>query len=258
MADAISPSNFRDWAPDQAVLATSKTRRGRVTIHNVRFCKHLGPGEYVPDYYDKTFDLDRVRAVDFITMPFSAIPGLAHTLVSFELAPETPLAEPEHLAISVEVRKEKGEESFNPVLGAMRQYEIMYVIADERDVLAEQTNINREDVFVYRTVASPEAAQEMLADMLLRANELAQKPEFYDLFQNNCTTNIAQHVNRIRPNRISYDLGVLLPGYSDRKAYSEGLLAGEGSFEDIKARSNITRRAQLADGSKDFSNAIRR
>lgn len=258
LAQAIEPSNFRNWAPDQTVLPTAEFRGRKVTVRNVRYCKHLAADEYVVDYYDKTFDLDRVQAVDFVTMPFGAAPGLAHTLVSFELAPRAPLVEPEHLAISVEVRKEQGEEVFNPMLGAMRQYEIMYVVADERDVIAEQTNIHREDVFLYRTVAPPETAQAMLVDMLARANDLAREPEFYDLFVNNCTTNIARHVNRIRPNRIAYDLGVLLPGYSDRKAYAEGLLAGEGSFEDLKARANITRRAQLADGAADFSRAIRR
>lgn len=258
LADITAPSNYRDWAPDQVVLPTAEIADGAVHLHNVRYCKHLSAGEYVVDYYDKSFDLSRVQAVDFITMPFGPVPGLAHTLVSFELAPQAPMADPEHLAISVEVRKEKGEEVFNPMLGAMRQYEIMYVVADERDVIAEQTNIHGEQVYVYRTIAPPQAAQEMLVDMLTRANELAREPEFYDLFTNNCTTNIARHVNRIRPGRLPYDLGVLLPGYSDRKAYRDGLLAGQGTFEEIKARSNITRRAQLAAGAEDFSRRIRR
>lgn len=258
LADRIQPSNFRDWMPDQAVLPTADIRGNQVTVKNVRYCKHLAPGEYVVDYYDKSFDIERVRAVDFITMPFGAVPSLAHTLVSFEISPEAPMAEPEHLAISVEVRKEKDEPNYNPILSAMRQYEIMYVVADERDLLREQAVVNREDVFLYRTTAPAAAAQEMLLSMLNRANELSREPQFYDLFTNNCTTNIAEHVNLIRPNRIVYDVGVLLPGLSDRKAYAEGLIDGEGSFEQIKARANITRRAQLADGSEDFSRAIRR
>lgn len=260
VTQAISPSNFRDWAPDQTLLPTAEIGRRRVTIHNVRNCRRLAPDEYVVDYYDKSFDLAQVRAVDFITMPFGAAPGMAHTLVSFEIGPpeDAPDAEPEHLAISVEVRKEKGEEVFNPLLGAMRQYEIMYVVADERDVIARQTNVYKEDVYVYRTTAPPRAAQDLLVDMLERANQLAAQPEFYDLVTNNCTTNIVRHVNRIRPGAVPYDLGVLFPGYSDQMAYAEGLIAGEGSFQAIKARANITRRAQLAAGSDDFSRAIRR
>ncbi|TWT78538.1 hypothetical protein Pla123a_13310 [Posidoniimonas polymericola] len=258
LADRIQPSNFRDWVPDQAVLATADIRGDRVTVKNVRYCKHLAPGEYVPDYYDKSFNLRRVQAVDFITMPFGPVPSLAHTLVSFELAPEAPMAEPEHLVISVEVRKEKDEPAYNPVLSAMRQYELIYVVTDERDILRRQAVINNQDTYLYRTTAPPEAAQEMLVSMLRRANELAQQPQFYDLFTNNCTTNIVEHVNLIRPNRVVYDIGVLLPGLSDRKAYAEGLIVGEGDFEQVKARANIRQRAQLADGSADFSSAIRR
>lgn len=262
--EIISPSNYRDWAPDQAVLPTADFQRnwfkketGKVTLHNVRDCKHLAAGEYVVDYYDKTYDLSRLQAVDFIVMPFGAIPALAHTMLSFEFAGEEDPTQTEHVAVSVEVRKEKGEEIFRPLRGMIRQYEIMYVIADERDLIARQTNFSGEDVFLYRTKATPEDARLLFVDMLDRANELAERPEFYDLLLNNCTTNIARHVNRIRPNRIVYDMGVLMPGLSSHKAYMEGMLAGEGTFEELQARSNISPKAKVA-VREDFSQTIRR
>ena len=254
----VAPSNHRDWAPDQAVLPTAEFEGNKVTVRNIRNCNHLAPGEYIVDHYDKTYDLSQLRSVDFITMPFGPVPALAHTLVSFEFAGKRPSDPPEHLAVSVEVRKEKGEETFNPLLGLAQQYEIMYVVADERDLLYRQAVIYDEPTYLYRTTASAEGARAMLVDMLDRANELSRDPEFYDLLRNNCTTNIARHVNRIRPNRLLYDLGVLLPGYSDQKAYDEGLLAASGTFEETKANSLINTRAQLAANSDDFSVAIRR
>jgi hypothetical protein len=251
------PSNDRDWAPDQAVLPTARVEGDRLSVHNVRYCKHLAKGEYVVDHEDRRYDLSRLRGVDFITMPFGPVPALAHTMLSFEFegAGGGP---PEHLAVSVEVRKEKGEETFQPLLGLAQQYEIMYVVADERDLLYRQAVINDGPTYVYRTTADPQAARRLLVDMLERANGLAEQPEFYNLLTNNCTTTIADHVNRIRPNRVSYDIGVLLPGISDEKAYREGLLVGGGSFDELKGRALINTRARLAANEDDFSAAIRR
>ena len=253
----IAPSNHRDWAPDQALLPQAEIDGDQVTVHNIRNCKYLTADDYVVDHYDKTFDLNKLRGVDFITMPFGPVPALAHTMVSFEFAGERPSDPPEHLAVSVEVRKEKGEEIFNPLLGMAQQYEIMYVVADERDLLHRQAVVHDGPTYLYKTVATPDLARKMLVGMLERANELAEEPEFYDLIRNNCTTNIAEHINDVSPGRLSYDLGVLLPGYSDQKAYAEGLLAGVGSFEDLKRKALINQRAKQAAKAPDFSVAIR-
>ncbi len=256
-----APSNHRNWAPDQAVLPTAKIDGNRLAIKNVRYCKHLGPGEYVVDHDNRTYDLRQLRGVDFINMPFGPVPALAHTMVSFEFAPSPPRKDPEYLSVSVEVRKEVGEEKFNPALGLAQQYEIMYVVADERDLLYRQAVTNDGPVYLYRTTATSEAARDMLVDMLHRANKLAEKPEFYNLLTNNCTTNIVDHVNHIRPHRIVYDVGVLLPGLSAATAYKEGLLVTQDtSFEQLQAQSLINTRARVAanDPSIDFSQAIRR
>ncbi|MCH2114028.1 MAG: DUF4105 domain-containing protein [Pirellulales bacterium] len=94
--------------------------------------------------------------------------------------------------------------------------------------------------------------------LVLRANELASRPEFYDTFTNNCTTNIARHINRIAPNRIRYDYHILLPGYSDKLAYEEGLIQRRGTFAETKAKAYISPQAILHAGQEDFSERIRR
>lgn len=259
--ERAAPSNHRNWAPDQAVLPTAEIKGDRLTVKNVRYCKHLAPGEYVVDHDNRSYDLRQLRGVDFITMPFGPVPALAHTMVSFEFAPTPPLKNPQHLAVSVEVRKEVGEETFNPALGLAQQYEIMYVVSDERDVIYRQAVTYDGPVYLYRTTAPPEAARELLVDMLERANKLSKEPEFYHLLTNNCTTNIVDHVNHIRPNRILFDAGVLLPGLSAEKAYKEGLLVTSGeSFDDLQAKSLINTRARMAanDPALDFSEVIRR
>lgn len=255
LSKAITPSNFRDWEPDQAVLPYAEFRGNEVVVHNVRNCQYFDENTYVVEHEDRTYNLDDVRRVDFIVAPFANMPRLAHTMLSFEFAP--PHSPPQHLACSIEIRKEKGE-TYAAWKGSARQYELMYVLADERDVVELRTNYRGEDVYLYRTTATPEQARLLLIDVLARTNELASRPEFYDTFTNNCTTNLVTHVNRIKPNRLKYDYRVLLPGYSDKLAFDEGLIEARGTFEETKTEAFLNAKALAAAGRPDFSQLIRR
>lgn len=221
----------------------------------MRNCQYFANDVYLVDYYDKTIDLGAVRGVDFIVVPFAALPSLAHTMISFEIA--CPDGRSDYLAVSVEVRKEKGE-AYNPLKGSARQYELMYVLADERDVIQYRTNYNGEQVFLYHTVATPETARRLLVDVLGRVNQIAKQPEFYDTLTNNCTTNLVAHLNRIKPSRLLADVRVLLPGYSDSLAYDEGLIVRNGTFSETKQRAYVNPLAQRYAGRADFSEMIRR
>ena len=251
----LAPSNFRDWTPEQAVVPTAAVHGNQVMIQNVRNCQYFASDTFLVDYYDKSFDLSAVRSVDFLMVPFESMPAVAHTMLSFEIA--RPDGKSDHLAVSVEVRKEK-HETYNPVKGSARQFELMYVVADERDVIRQRTNYRHENVYLYRTTATPETAQLLLTDILSRVNQLAKKPEFYDTITNNCTTNIVRHINRVRPNRITYDVRMLLPGYSDELAFNQGLIVPYGTFEQTKQRAYINPLAERFADREDFSELIRR
>ncbi len=251
----LSPSHFRDWTPEQAVLPSVDFHGHQATVRNVRNCKYFANDVYMVDYYDKTIDLSRVRGVDYIVVPFDGMPALAHVMLSFRI--DGPDGKPEHIAVSVETRKEKNEQ-FNPFKGSVNQYELIYVVADERDVIQFRTVYNGEQVYLYRTTASPEASQTLLADVLNRVNQLAERPEFYDTLTNNCTSNIVKHVNRIKPDRIVTDYRALLPGYSDQLAYDEGLIERHGTFAETKEQAYVNPLAQRYAGHEDFSELIRR
>jgi hypothetical protein len=251
----IAPSNFRDWRPEQSVVPHAEFQGEQVTVHNVRNCKYFANDVYMVDYYDKTIDLNRVEGVDFIVVPFKGTPALAHVMISFQIA--NPDGTRDHLAVSVETRKER-DENYNPVKGSTNAYELMYVVADERDVIQYRTNYNNEDVYLYHTVATPEASKALLVDVLTRANQVAKQPEFYDTLLNNCTSNIVRHVNRIKPNRIVADYRVLLPGYSDALAYDEGLIEHHGTFPETKQQAYVNPAALRYAGREDFSEMIRR
>jgi hypothetical protein len=248
---SVKPSNNREWTPDQTVLAEAEITGNTAKIHNIRNCRYRTIDDYDLDYYDKTFDLNKLKTVDFIVAPFNDIPGIAHTMISFGFGDQN------YLVTSVEIRKEKGE-SYNPVKGFMRQYELIYVLGDERDLIPKYANHYRCEVYVYRSTATPEQARELFVDVMQRVNKLHDQPEFYDTLANNCTTNIRRHINHLKPDRVPYDYRVLLPGYSDSLAYDLGLIVPHGSFEETKQYAKVNYQAYLFREDPQFSQKIRR
>lgn len=251
LVKSLKPSNDRDWVPEQAVLATAEVHGNQVIVHNVRDCRWRSFDDFTVSHYDKTFDLDRLTAVDFVVVPFNETPSLGHTMLSFCFDDK------DYLAVSVEIRKERGE-AFNPVNGFFQQYEIIYVLASEQDVIQRRVNCDLSDVFLYRSTATPAQARELFLDVMQRVNKLAVEPEFYDTLTNNCTTNIRNHINHLKPNEIPYDYRVLLPGYSDRLAYDLGLIEHHGSYDETRQRARINYQAYLNRDDPAFSRAIRR
>jgi hypothetical protein len=248
----LQPSNNRNWSPDLAVLAYAEIDGNTVKLHNIRNCTYRADSEYVVMHYDREFKLVKIRSVDFIVVPFKEARGLAHTMMSFGFEGD------QYVCVSVEARLEKGE-TYSPLLGSLRQLELMYVVADERDVILRRTYHRGVDVYLYRTKTTPDQARKLFLDVIHRLNKLYREPEFYDTLTNNCTTNIALHVNRLKPFAIPlWDPRVLLPGYSDRLAFELGWLDTSRPFDELKAEAKITDRAnRVADG-EDFSEAIRR
>jgi hypothetical protein len=251
---AIRPSNVRNWSSDQLLVPSAEISGEEVTVRNVRNCHYLEEGSYVTDYYDKSFSLAGVRTVDFIVCPFPDTPAIAHTMLSFGIDGRE--GGRDYLVASVEIRKEAGEE-YSAWKGSARQYELMYVLADEEDALDLRIHHRGEDVYLYRTTATPEQARALLVDVLRRANQLAQEPEFYDTLTNNCTLNIVRHINRLYPDRVSFDYRVLLPGHSDRLAYDLGLIERHGTFAETKARAHINDLAEPRKGDARLSEQIR-
>ena len=246
----LKPSNDRDWSPDQAVLAYAEFRGDQVTVHNIRHITYRTLDDYTVTRYDKTFDLGELTSVDFIVVPFNDIPGVGHTMLSFGFQDR------DYLGVSVEIRKEKGE-TYAPLKGILRQFELVYVVADERDLLLRRVLLDLSDVHVYRARATPEQVRALFVDVMRRVDKLARQPEFYNTLSNNCTTNIRNHINHLVPDRVPYDYRVLLPGNSDKLAYDLGLIDTDTSFEQTRARARINYLAYLYRDDADFSRKIR-
>lgn len=253
--DRIQPSNVRDWKAEFAVLPFAEIEGNQVTVHNIRNCVYATENDFTLGHYDQTFDLDDLQSVDFIVVPFQAMPFLAHTMLSFQLA------NGEHIAISAEIRTEKAED-YSAFLGISNQFELTYVVASEQDLIRLRTKHRSADVYIYPTVATPEQTQKLFLSVMQRVNELAEKPEFYHTLANNCTTNIFNHVQEIQErqsatNILKYSWRILLPGFSDRYAYDNRLIRTNLSFEETKALALVNDLADIHFDDPDFSTKIR-
>ncbi|PIQ68143.1 MAG: hypothetical protein COV91_05735 [Candidatus Taylorbacteria bacterium CG11_big_fil_rev_8_21_14_0_20_46_11] len=248
---AQRPSNDRDWALDQAVLPYAEVEDGIATVHNIRNFSYKTTTEYTPDYYDATYDIRALEKVYYIVEPFSGYKGAAHTFLSFEFN------EGKFLAVSVEIRKEKGE-SFSAVKGLLRQYEIMYVLADERDVVKLRSNMRKDDVFVYPIKTTKERMQATFYGILERVNQLYREPEFYNTITNNCTTSLAKQANQVVEHRIPWNLTLLFPKESDRYAFDLGLFDTKlTSFPEVRRAHYINNLAERYADDEEFSLRIR-
>jgi hypothetical protein len=244
----VPPSSNRDWKPEVAVLAHADLNGDQLTIHNLRNFDYQTAGTFTPRYETRTYDLTKLKGLDiFLSTWGSGIMG--HPLVSFDFGRDN------HLAFSIEIRPEKGE-SFDPIGSIYRQYELIYIPADERDVVRVRSNYRpRESVFIYRVKATPEQARERLMQYITRLNELHARPEWYNVVTANCTTSI--RTQNPRAKRLPWDWRILFNGSADAMLYERGALDQTYSFEELKRRSRINEPAQAADDAPDFSVRIR-
>jgi hypothetical protein len=247
---SIRPRTDRVWSPDMAKLPSARFDGDSVHVRNVRYAIYQTTDSYTVAWEDRSYDLRRLESVWYMVEPFAEMKGPAHTLVSFGFAGD------EYLAISVELRREPGEH-FSPIRGLLRQFELMYVVGDERDLLKLRTNFRRDSVYLYPVRATPAQRRTLLVSMLERANKLEVEPEFYNTLTNTCTTNIVRHVNEIAPGKVPFSYKVLLPGYSDQLAYDLGLLDTDLPFAAARERYRINERALRYADSAEFSRLIR-
>ena len=246
---SIEPSNERDWQPEVAVLPYATRDGDLVTLHNVRNFDYRTEQDFVPRYDDRTFDLRKLDAVDLIAV-YWAGDAIAHIMVSFGFAGD-------HVAFSIETRKEKGE-AYSSIAGFFKRYELIYVVGDERDLIRVRTNYRRPEelVYLYRTRARPENARRLFLEYVDKINQLKERPEFYNTLTTNCTTDVWSLV-RALTGQLPLDWRVLLSGYFPEYAYELGSLDTSMPFAELKARSLINDKAHAADRAPDFSARIR-
>ncbi len=247
----VRPSNKRDWSADAEKTATAVFSGDSVQIDNVRNARYRSTTDFDVYWETRAYDLRKIESVWFVVEPFSDWRGPAHTFLSFGFS------NGEYIAVSVEIRKEKNE-SFSPLAGLFRQYELIYVIGDERDLIGLRANYRNDEVYLYEINATPDKRLELFISILQRANEVAKKPEFYNTLSNTCTSNIVDHIDTIAPGRVPFSIKTYLPAYSDELAFDLGLINTSLARNEFRAAHKINALAKQHADSAKFSEAIRK
>lgn len=248
--NTIAPSNDRDWQPDVAVLPYATVDGDLVSVHNIRNFDYRSATDYTPVYYDQTFDVRELSGVDLFAVYWMG-PAIAHTFVSFEFGGG------KHLAVSIETRKERGE-GYSTLKGFFKQYELYYVVADERDVVRLRTNYRSptEEVYLYRVHAPVENGRRLFLEYIRRINALKEMPAFYNTLIHNCTTMIWLN-SRVNPDHVPFSWKLLVSGYVPDYLYTVGRLDTREPFSELRRRGLVNARALAADADAEFSRRIR-
>jgi hypothetical protein len=245
---AIPPSHDRNWRPEVAVMPRAVIDGDRVRLTGVRNFDYRSRSDFTVRYEEREVQLSHLTALDFYVSYFMEGP-VGHTFVSFIFDNTPPLS------ISIETRPEVGE-GFAPVASMFKQFELIYVVGEERDLVGVRANHRQEPVYLYRLNTSADDARRLLLVYLERINELADRPEFYHLLTNSCTINIVRYANAAgRVGRI--DIRHILNGLADSYLYRSGRIDTTLPFDELRRRSLINEAARAADGASDFSQRIR-
>jgi Domain of unknown function (DUF4105) len=248
---STEPSNNRNWQRDVAVLPYADIEGDQVTLHNIRNFAYRSETDYTPEYYDRTFKLSELDSVDLAAVYWMG-PQIAHVFVSFGFA------DGHHVAVSIEARKEQGE-GYSTVQGFFRQYELYYVVADERDVIRLRTNYRHdppEEVYLFRANSDAEGRQRFFLDYLRKINALKEHAEWYNSLTTNCTSNIWLH-SQVNPGHLPYSWKILISGHVPEYLYENGRLDTSVPLAELQRRGHVNERAHAADQAEDFSQRIR-
>ena len=248
----IPASNNRDWTTDVARLPKVSIDGSEVTVENLRSFIYKTEKDYVVRYRTETYDLDKLDEVDYILSYWDGNTKVAHSMLSFGFG------DGKHLCVSVETRREKGEPQTG-LRGLYNQYERIYILADESDLLLLRTNYRHEEVYVYPLKFDKAKAKRLLLRILGHVNSLYERPEFYNTIKHNCFTSVLRDVAKARGRGFEFDIRMLLNGESDQMGYEKGWFETDGlGFEAFKKRSHINQYVEDdPDAAVGFSSKIR-
>ncbi len=248
---SLKPTNDGDWQENAARTASIEINGDQVTIHNLRNCDYVTETDYSNCWSDRTVYLSQLSHADLFFTTWGP-KYIGHPILSFQFGDH------DHIAFSIEARYKVGQ-SYSAILGFFRQYELIFVTADERDVIRLRTNFRKhEEVFMYRTTVPPDRVREIFLIYANYLNKLRDHPEWYNALTRNCTTTLDTQIAADVRNPQPWNYQLLLNGTLDKLLYERGrLVTGGLPFPELKEHEHINAAAQAADGSPDWSELIR-
>jgi hypothetical protein len=249
----LKPTKDRPWQPNDSQMPSAEIDGDKVTIHNFRNCIYHTETDYACEWLTKTVYLSQLRGIDvFIT--YWGSPWIAHPIVSFQFGDN------DHVAASIETRNQVGQ-GYSAIRGFFRQYELLYIFADERDVVRLRSNYRHgEDVYLFHTTAGPAWSRQLFMQYIQEANKLRDHPKWYNAATDNCTTNIFTQMaatGHLPAGSSLHDWWILLNGRGTEILYRNGNFAGNLPFPELMKKAYINPVARAVNDSPDFSRIIR-
>ncbi|OYU39869.1 MAG: hypothetical protein CFE33_11010 [Pseudorhodobacter sp. PARRP1] len=244
----IHPRQDRDWAPDVAHGVTGTVAGDVVTLNNVRNFDWTSDLQGIPHWETRSYDLTKLETVDMITSTWGD-PNIAHLIVSFGFQGG------DHVAFSVEIRKEKGE-VFSSIGGFFRQFELSLIAADEADIVKLRTNFRGEDVHLFPVKLNAEQRRALFLRYTGFGNELAAAPRFYNTVTANCASTVYGLVQVIKPD-MPLDYRLLYSGQLPEYIDELGGLPGDTPMDQRRKQAAISAMAKTWTPGQDFSALIR-
>lgn len=246
----LTPSNDRDWKADVAKLGWAERNGDEITIHNVRDFNYRSETDFDENYVTKRVKLSELSSLELFASYWDGM-TIAHIFVSFGFANN------EHVAFSIEVRNTKSQ-GYSTTAGFFRNFELIYVVAEERDVVGLRTRFRQpnEEVHMFRLRYYKPNLEKFFLSYLQRLNSLAKKPEFYNTLTTNCTTQVLANAEG-ESTRFKYDWRILLSGYTPEYLYRIGNLDSSYSMAELMQKGLVNSRAQDVSSAKQFSENIR-
>jgi hypothetical protein len=248
---SLTPSNDRDWSTDVAKAPYAEVNGDTVVLHNVRHFNYRTETDFDPVYETRTVHPSELSEVDII-VSYWAGKEIAHIMTSFGFRGS------DFLSVSIETRKERNEE-YSPIKGFFKNYELTYVVADERDVLGVRA-LHRsppERVHILRSAMPLENGRKLFLEYVRGINKLNSTPKFYNTLTTNCTTQVLWHAQSFG-STARYDWKILLSGYVPEYLYENGVLAPGLDINELLARSLVTETIRKTPLDESFSSVIRR
>ena len=237
----------RDWAPELAHGVTADITGSMVSLHDIRNFVWTRDS-FTLAWEERVVDADQITSADIFTSVWGN-PWIAQVMISFGFEGG------QHVVFSREIRR-TNDEAYSTLGGLVRQFELVLIGADERDVIHLRTDSRDEQVSLFPLTLQPVRRKALFMAFVDFGNALAAKPQWYNTFTANCST-VPLRIARTLGDRLLLDWRIILSGKVQGYLHDRGWLRPDLSPTEIETRARLPVFGPLPADGADYSRGIR-